>query len=287
MPDRSQFPNCFSWYWSLAVFSQQTRVLWNPLHIDPALSDPESCDEEAPFAPPAQSREYQIDCEELDTLDESEETIQSERFLKMSRISARRSNSASSNMQACEELVHGLENGDDLPDSGDILIIKAKIVPEEGSSQIQICELVTNSLDLTNHDTSGQLGRAKSSHESADATQITRVISESHKSDSSRLDKMLQIGIAKNYSFIHEPEPPTEDGPETLTSQSRVNGEECESTKREPQKQVSENSKELPECGGIGPDKQIKDGSLVQKDFDEGRRKFNGFKPETSNRLSS
>lgn len=41
LPERAQYPNCFSWYWALVCFDAKTRALWNPLHIDPSLSEDE------------------------------------------------------------------------------------------------------------------------------------------------------------------------------------------------------------------------------------------------------
>ena len=40
-PNSNKYPNCFGWYWSLSVFSQNTRKLWNALNINPDLSDNE------------------------------------------------------------------------------------------------------------------------------------------------------------------------------------------------------------------------------------------------------
>ena len=56
---------------------------------------------------------YEIEYDGMDTLNASDDnnTIQSERFLKMSHISTKKSNSTSSNIQDCQELVNGLENG--------------------------------------------------------------------------------------------------------------------------------------------------------------------------------
>lgn len=245
-------------------------MLWNPLQIDPQLSDLESCDEEAPFNTPAESDEYPIECTDLDTLNGSEEAIQSERFLKMSHISARRSNSASSNMQACEELVHGLENGNQPQKNSEIQIIKAKILPEEGSSQIQICELVTNSLDLTNHDASGHLGQATGcTNKSGDTTQITRVISESQKSDSLRVDKMLQIGIAKNYSFLHEPEPNGEGRPDSIKGESGECLGEARSTKWTVQQSLVEDSSKFEDPEKTAQMKLIKEEPPSQKNLNE------------------
>lgn len=34
LPDRSVFPNCFSWYWSLVGFSTCTKMLWSPRHAE-------------------------------------------------------------------------------------------------------------------------------------------------------------------------------------------------------------------------------------------------------------
>ena len=139
---------------------------------------------------------YEIECEGVDTLLGSQEegnTIKSERFLKMSHISTKKSNSTNSNIQDCQDLVNGLENGsfsmyveesrkfgaiegqksvnleakkfkeDESMPSFDlnskqqalskeakegITIIKSKIVPKEMSSQMQICEIITDSIEV-------------------------------------------------------------------------------------------------------------------------------------------
>jgi len=123
LPDRSQYPNCFSWYWSLVVFSPQTRKLWNPLNINPELSDIESENEvENSIKKPSENKSknsqnnrhvYEIDVNGVDFLNGSNEDDFNNQFegsFRMSHISNNKSASANSNIQDCQELVNGLEN---------------------------------------------------------------------------------------------------------------------------------------------------------------------------------
>jgi hypothetical protein len=71
-------------------------------------------DAKKPNLESSHQEEYEIEYDAGDTLNGSHEdgnTIQSERFLKMSHISAKKSNSTNSNIQDCQDLVNGLENG--------------------------------------------------------------------------------------------------------------------------------------------------------------------------------
>jgi hypothetical protein len=236
-------------------------VLWNPLNINPELSDMESEDEyhpshEPPSFPSKKKHKiipkedvYEIDYDGGDTLNGSHDddnTIQSERFLKMSHISTKKSNSTSSNIQDCQELVNGLENGrscrhfdnqqrsttfegngsdkcakeaHSLPScelnsklrlvqnetKGEITFITSKIMPEQDCSQMQIYEIITNSKDLTNTDIlETQFTLTNCGDKSEETTQITRINSESQKSNCSQNDRMSGIDIVKNYSFVHE-----------------------------------------------------------------------------------
>lgn len=129
VPDRSHFPNCFSWYWSLAVFSRPTRALWNPLNIDPSLSDSQSVDNSAKNSKKsgnillksptgASKREFQVHCNTLDFPSGSHEQPTSGHFepsLKISQISSNKSHSANSNIQDCQELVDGLRRNGSVP----------------------------------------------------------------------------------------------------------------------------------------------------------------------------
>lgn len=170
----------------------------------------------------------------------------------MSHISTKKSNSTNSNIQDCQDLVNGLENGSfsmNIEDTrkfgfiesqksvnleakllkedqsmpsfdlnfknhvspyekiGEITIIKSKIVPEEMSSQLQICELITNSIEVGILESSTNKSQPHTcTGLSGETTQITRIKSESQKSNCSQMEKMLEINIAKNYSFTHDPE---------------------------------------------------------------------------------
>ena len=227
------------------------------MNINPNLSDIE--DEErfpedsknfplqAKKLVPSQKDLYEIECEGVDTLLGSQEegnTIQSERFLKMSHISTKKSNSTNSNIQDCQDLVNGLENGcfsmhveenrkfgiiegqksvnleakkfkedESMPsfdlntkqkilskeEKGSITIIKSKIVPTEMSSQMQICELVTKSIEVEDVENSeNKIHPNTCTGLSEETTQITRIKSESQKSNCSQLDKLLNINITKN-----------------------------------------------------------------------------------------
>ena len=224
------------------------------MNINPQLSDMESEEEYGGVlnqkGKEDSKDEYEIDYDGIDTLNGSHEdgdTIQSDRFLKMSHISTKKSNSTSSNIQDCQDLVNGLENGsssmniDDSRKFGifetqksenhgrqplkeglfmpsfdlnsknqpaqkeEIKIIKSKIMPEESSSQMQICELITDSIELGQKEAE-EAKMMTCMGLSGETTQITRIRSESQKSGGSQVEKMLEIDIAKNYSFTHESE---------------------------------------------------------------------------------
>lgn len=129
VPDRSHFPNCFSWYWSLAVFSKPTRALWNPLNINPQLSDHYSVDHSAKNSKksgdrfekqPSQrpKRGFQVHCNTLDFPSGSHGQRSSSQFeasFKMSQISSNKSQSVNSNIQDCQDLVDGLRRNGSFP----------------------------------------------------------------------------------------------------------------------------------------------------------------------------
>ena len=190
---------------------------------------------------------YEIDYDEIDTMHGSEDnhTIQSERFLKMSHISTKKSNSTSSNIQDCQELVNGLENDNSfrhcdnakrdhieqhksenygiktakndqsLPSweinsnsqttQNEITIINNKIMPDQDSSQMQIYEIITNSIEITNKVVlEKQFTLTNCGDKSEETTQITRINSESQQSACSQNDKFSGIDIENTYSFVHD-----------------------------------------------------------------------------------
>lgn len=129
-PDRQQHPNCFSWFWSLASFSKKTRALWNPLNIDPALSDPED-DKDAVFGCQMgglsgferrlkegsngsnkfsfENERIKGDCSKLNGKSvASGKSFGSEAMLKISRISEKRSRSANSHIRDWHELMQNI-----------------------------------------------------------------------------------------------------------------------------------------------------------------------------------
>jgi hypothetical protein len=255
----------------LSVFSQKTRALWNPLNINPELSDMESEDEyehinetkkitsKNKIKENPKEEVYEIEYDGIDTLngsDDDSNTIQSDKFLKMSHISTKKSNSTNSNIQDCQDLVNGLENGSSLKlfenqkksshaqeqrsenfeinrkkedffmpsfdlnnksqpmtqeTKGEITIIKSKIMPDEESSQMQVYELVTNSKEFVNQENLETQNTIMNCVDKSDeTTQITRINSESQKSNCSQNGKISGIDIVKNYSFVHELELATE-----------------------------------------------------------------------------
>ena len=122
-PDKSQYPNCFSWYWSLVVFSPETRALWNPLHINPEISDIDSENEPEEDSKKTvhslskstqnQHDNYEIDYNGVDFLNDMNDDDFANQFdgsFRMSHISNDKSHSTNSNIQYCQDIVNGLEN---------------------------------------------------------------------------------------------------------------------------------------------------------------------------------
>lgn len=170
----------------------------------------------------------------------------------MSHISTKKSNSTNSNIQDCQDLVNGLENGsfsnqiDDNKKLGNfeeqksinieakkfkedesnpsfdlisknqtlpkkiiksITMKKTRNVEDKTNSQIKNSKFVSDSIEVGFK----ELSNNKTQHNtctglSGETTQITRIKSESQKSNSSHMDKMLGINIVKNYSFTHDAE---------------------------------------------------------------------------------
>ena len=131
LPDRHQHPNSFSWYWSLALFSGPTRALWNPLGIDPVLSDAEGVDVCAGSAR-AKSPDPRRRLDEENTRSNGDwmcdgeaaeggcdrsagKSFESEALLRISRISEKRSRSPNSQVRDWQELMDKFGDADSLP----------------------------------------------------------------------------------------------------------------------------------------------------------------------------
>lgn len=168
MPDRIQYPNCFSWYWSLSVFSRKTRALWNPLNIDPELSDIDlnlesvSLSEDEGFRKhhPSnhnQGDKYEIELDPQTLFGEESKLMPSEGYFQMSHISNQKSNSANSNIQDYRSLVARLEN-----DASNRSIQKTRQEPsEQQKNQVEAKKVSSMQIQMPGFESTSKLLQEK------------------------------------------------------------------------------------------------------------------------------